>query len=126
MIRRLSKFGARRTHRAGYSFASKLEANLFDLLKFMELGGFVKDIQVQPQVRLTEAEIIYKPDFKATDLEINQTVWFEAKGFETPEWRIKRKLWSVYGPGRLRVYAARGTNLFLKEEIIPERKAQDE
>jgi hypothetical protein len=104
---------------AGYSFASKLERELFLLLKLMEKAGELKEIQVQCHVYLTRARIAYIADFKAHDVELGQDVYFEAKGFETPIWRIKRKLWTVYGPGVLRVYKAARQGVVMTEEIIP-------
>lgn len=110
------KYGANRTEHAGYSFASKLEAARFAELEFLRLAGEVLEIKVQPQVRLSDAQIIYKPDFLVTYAD-GSKIYEEVKGFETPEWRIKRRLWMAYGPGVLRIYKGSGTRLFLHEEI---------
>lgn len=115
------KYSAKREHFAGYSFASKLEASLFGHLKLCENVGELTKIQVQPQVLLTEAKIIMKPDFLVYDLVLEEYVYYEAKGFETDVWQIKKKLWKFYGPGRLRIYKGKYNNLFLAEEIIPKR-----
>lgn len=116
--RAFNKFGNKRVSHAGYSFASKLEAEVFDLLKLREKAGEIRDVKCQVQVYLTDAKIVYKPDFKFFNIGKDRDEWGEAKGLETPEWRIKRKLWLHYGPGPLLVYKRNGT-IFLAEEIIP-------
>ena len=74
---------------------------MFDLLS---ADPNIEVLQCQAQVKLTLAEIIYKPDFKCCDKRTGEVFYVEAKGFETPEWRIKRRLWMYYGPGRLEIY----------------------
>ena len=113
---RYSKYKAIRVSHAGYSFASKLEAELFDLLKLMEKAGEVSNIKVQQTVYLSRARIRYIADFSAWDNKLNEMVYFEAKGFETPEWRLKLNLYKNYGPCKLRIY--RGKR-HLIEEITP-------
>lgn len=113
------KFANEKTEIAGYSFASKGEAALFSQLKLEERAGHIKDIQVQSHVYLTEARIDYVADFKIFDIKLNQIVYIEFKGFETPVWRIKRRLYQHYGPGRLRVYKQIGNRIAMTEEIIP-------
>lgn len=103
----------------GYSFASQLEASLYGYLKILETQGEVRDICVQVHIKLTKAEVVYICDFKAHDVALGQDVYWEAKGFETPEWRIKRRLWTVYGPGILRVFKGTARYLKMVEEIRP-------
>lgn len=113
---------AKKTKHAGYSFASKLEANTFDLLKLRERAGEIRGIQVQDTIKLSAAGIIYKPDFHYYNVMEGCDEWAEAKGLETAEWRIKRKLWQFYGPGPLLIYMAPSrwsTVPVLKETIIP-------
>lgn len=130
-----SKYGATRVKQAGYSFASKLEAATHQLLKLLEAAGEITVDQVQASVHLTDARILYKPDFKITDLSTGEPVWVEAKGFETPEWRIKKRLWEHYGPGDLQIYrsSSSGPKLtevvkskFKKETIPDELRKSDE
>lgn len=103
----------------GHSFASKLERYLHEYLRLLEKGGEVANIKCQDHVYLTEARIAMIPDFRVFDLKLQEPVWYEAKGYETDVYRLKRKLWTVYGPGRLRVYKGSGAKLFMSEEIIP-------
>lgn len=105
----------------GRSFASKLEAALYDQLKLRELAKDIKDIKCQVRVELTEARILMIPDFSFFCNRINEVVYAESKGFETSDYRIKRKLWTVYGPGRLEVYKGSAKKLILMETIVPKR-----
>lgn len=113
------KYGRKKVDHAGYRFDSKLEAALFDYLKLRELAGEIKDIQAQDTVYLTAARIMYKPDFKYLDIATGVYEWAEAKGFETTDYRIKRRLWMHYGPGKLQVFHGGHTRLSLKEILIP-------
>jgi hypothetical protein len=112
------KYNATRTSHAGFSFASKGEAALYDLLKLRECAGEIRNIKVQDHVYLTDARIHYIPDFKFVDTKKEIEVWAEYKGFETPEWRIKRRLWQWYGPGPLEVWKGNYKRPMLSEVII--------
>lgn len=126
MIRREHKYNAQRVeHFAGYSFASKLEASVFGLLMLMEKAGELSQIKVQPHVFLTNARIQMIPDFQVFDEKLKETVFYEAKGFETDIWRIKKKLWKVYGPGRLRIFKGTFRSPKCTEEIIPKNNGGD-
>lgn len=101
------------------SFASKGEANLYDHLCWLEKAGKIRGIRCQVTVYLTEARIMYKPDFAFTEASSGECIYAEFKGFETPEWRIKRRLWEYYGPGRLQVFKGSAESLRMTEEIVP-------
>lgn len=116
LLKKQQKYGAKRTKHAGYSFASKIEAQHFAELQLLQRTGEVKEIQCQAQVVLSEAAIIYKPDFKVTFSD-GRIEYHEVKGFETPEWRIKRRLWIAYGPGVLKIYKGQGGRIYLHEEL---------
>lgn len=85
----------------------------------MEKAGEIEILQTQDHVYLTDARILYIPDFKIFDKTIHETVHVEYKGPETAVWRIKRRLWIHYGPNRLRVYKGSGLRMIVTEEIIP-------
>jgi hypothetical protein len=108
----MHKYRARRTFRHGHVFASLLEADVYDHL-LLEFPG--EPITFQVNVYLTLARIALRPDFFLPGLRL----YCEAKGMETPAYRIKRKLWMHYGPGPLRVYVRSGKKIIQKEEIIP-------
>lgn len=109
------KYGAKRVTHAGMSFASKLEAALYDHL--VASAGDFSDIRCQPHVFLTDSRIEMIPDFSAVDVKTGELTFHEAKGFETAVWRIKRKLWTHYGSGPLHVYKGRPGSLKLVEVV---------
>ena len=116
-----SKFKNKRTERLGYSFSSGLEAAVFSLLKDDELAGNSKVEKVQDRVLLTDAKIAYIADFKCSDPKTGEIYWVEAKGYETPSWRIKLRLWKFYGPGKLLIYKGTKIRPVLSETVIPVR-----
>ena len=103
----------------GYSFASKLEASVYGLLKLRALAREIEIIQHQVKVFLSEAEIVYIPDFKCRYLRTGEVFFVEAKGFETADWKIKKKLWSKYGPAPLHVWSGTCHRPALQEILIP-------
>lgn len=114
------KYGNTPIRHSGRYFSSKGEAGLFDYLTALEQNGEIREIECQVQVLLSRARIVYKPDFRAISTKTSSPVYFEYKGFETPEWRLKRRLWIAYGPGPLRVYKGYGTGLKMTEELLGE------
>lgn len=119
-----AKMGNRRTELGGYSFSSKLEAAGYQMLKSQEEAGEIVIEQVQAHVYLTDARILYIPDFKCIRVESNIPFFVEMKGFETSEWRIKRRLWQYYGPGELHVYKGDYRRPKLSEVIVPKMKEE--
>lgn len=113
------KYGNTRVSHSGLSFASKLEAALYDELKLREMGGELSGIRCQVHVKLTLAQIVYIADFMYTETKTNTLVWAEAKGYKTPEWAIKKRLWKFYGPGRLDIYEGSYKRLTLTESLTP-------
>ncbi len=118
------KYGNEVDTRSGRSFSSKGEARLFDYLQWLEKAGEIEIIQTQANVHLTDARILYVPDFKLKNLKTEEIFYAEFKGFETTDWRIKRRLWKSYGPGKLDIYNARGSSVALVETIIPKGKGE--
>lgn len=106
------------TH-AGMNFGSKLEAAVYDILLLRERAGELAEIKTQQHVYLTAARIDYIADFSFWCHRTNAQVWCEAKGIETPVWRIKRRLYKHYGPGALEVWQGNYRKPFLKETIVP-------
>ena len=94
------KYGNRKVIHNGIKFDSKLEFELY--LAFKLLEPTVKIVELQPKVYLTDARILYKPDFLCE--KDGQKFYVEAKGFETAVWKIKKRLWKFYGPARLDVF----------------------
>jgi hypothetical protein len=100
-------------------FASQLEFAVYSYLRQFEIGNLISNLQTQNTVHLTDAKIIYMVDFKFKNVETNKWEWAEAKGFETPVWRIKRRLWMHYGPGKLTIFKGSAANIKIHEEINP-------
>lgn len=118
-----NKLGNVKTQSYGRSFDSKLEKALFEFLSAREASGELSDLHHHPgTVFLSEARIQYRPDYSYTRCATNEKEWAESKGFESSDWRIKRKLWLSYGPGKLWIYAGSYKKLFLKEMLEPEKK----
>lgn len=118
------KFGNKKIVHRGHSFASKFEAQIFDHLRMLELGGELQDLKCQPHVFLTDARIEMIPDFTAIEIKSGRRIYFEAKGFETSDWRIKLKLWGVYGPAPLRIYKMVRGGFMMTDCVIPKGKVE--
>ena len=118
----VSKFKSVKTQVSGIWFASKFEALIYQQLLLQQRAGIYTEIKCQDTLHLTDARIIYKPDFKCTKPD-GTFEWIEAKGFETPEWRLKLKLWKHYGPGPLVVYKGSTSKGFTIETITPKQQS---
>ena len=118
-FKKSSKYGAKRVTTDGYSFASQLEAALYQQLKLEMMSGIWTEIKCQDHVTLTKAKIKYIPDFRTTKPN-GEFVWHEAKGFMTPEYRLKEKLWAFYGPGTLLVYKGSARAFKITDTILSE------
>lgn len=99
-----SKLRNRRVQIDNIAFASKLEAAVYLELKKSSRNGILEILEYQPRVHLTDAKILYIADFKCRDLRSLETFFVEAKGFETTDWKIKKRLWSYYGPATLHIW----------------------
>lgn len=108
-----SKYHARKTVVDGIAFDSQKEARRYIDLKDMQREGKISDLQRQvrfeliPQYRepdtigkrggvkkgkVIESACYYIADFVYVDEATGEKVVEDAKGFRTPEYRIKRKL----------------------------------
>lgn len=116
---------------AGYSFASKAEAALFDLLTLRLRANEIDAIKPQDRVRVccgklcshnSKIEAIIDFRCKRVDPKDFKEMyfWAECKGFETEKWLLKRRLWMHYGPGPLEIWKINRKGLYLDETIIPE------
>lgn len=108
----MNKYKNSKTELDGRSFGSKLEASVYCFIKAM---GF-EIIQCQDHVYLTDARILYVADFKCKGSD-GAIFWAEAKGFETSDWRIKKRLWYHYGPGPLHIYKGTAARPCLSEIV---------
>ena len=97
----MAKYKSIKTTVDGIKFDSKAEAEYYIHLLNLQKIGDVKIIALQPRVYLTEARILYKPDFLI--VENGKPVYIDVKGFITPVFAIKKRLWVQYGVGLLRL-----------------------
>lgn len=106
-------------------FPSKFEAAVYEYLLFRELAKEISEIKRQQTVYLTDAKIAYKVDFSYHDLKSEKTIWVEAKGFPTDVWRLKKRLWAIYGPGPLEIFTGNYKKPSLTETILPKNSLEE-
>jgi len=88
-----NKYGAVKVYKDGIRSASKLEQAVLDLLTKMEEAGEIMNLSTQVRVYLFKnPDIYYIPDFRY-EYPDGTVEYAEAKGFVTPEFVIKKKLW---------------------------------
>lgn len=101
-----NKFRAKRTVVDGVTFASKREADRYCQLRTMERVGVIQGLELQPIFELLPSftaahgekvrAITYIADFRYQ--EGKDQVVEDSKGFRTPEYKIKRKLFLAKYP----------------------------
>ena len=85
------KYHAKRTTVDGISFASKSEAARYIVLKDMERTGEISGLARQPKYVLAGG-VNYFADFEYWHVQNRRIVTEDVKGFKTPAYRIKAKL----------------------------------
>ena len=93
---RLQKFGNRKTEVDGIVFDSALEANKWHQLKILARHGSIRDLQRQVKFDLIVNDVkvcAYIADFTYVENDIK--VVFDAKGYITPEFKLKAKLFKA-------------------------------
>ena len=93
-----SKYGNKKTTIHGITFDSKWESERYLYLKSLEKAGRIKDLELQPRynILVNDQKICaYVADFKYNK-ENEDGIWEhiveDAKGVETPEFKLKKKL----------------------------------
>tara|TARA_R100001224_G_scaffold10523_1_gene5382 strand:- start:1202 stop:1576 length:375 start_codon:yes stop_codon:yes gene_type:complete len=93
-----SKYGNKKTTIHGITFDSKWESERYLYLKSLEKAGRIKDLELQPRynILVNDQKICaYIADFKYNK-ENADGIWEhiveDAKGVETPEFKLKKKL----------------------------------
>ena len=84
------KFHAKHVENDGIKFSSKLEARWYNIIKDMQESGEVLFFLRQVPFHLP-GDVTYRADFMLFFSDGHVEIW-EVKGFETPEWIIKKKL----------------------------------
>jgi len=111
------KYSSKRTVVNGSTFDSKAEAAYYIELALLLDKGDLISVELHPKVYLTTSRILYKPDFKIKD-KFDRVWYVDVKGFETPVFKIKKRLWKHYGDGCLRLVKKSGSTFKLVEEVI--------
>jgi hypothetical protein len=120
-----SKLKNKRCDSDGYSFASKLEASVYQMLKLRKMAGEILSIQPQVRVRVCgplghdcreDCKVEYIVDFKCETSD-GSFIFVEAKGVTMPAFAIKRRLWKHNNLGRLEIWKGTAIRPFLSEII---------
>jgi predicted nuclease of restriction endonuclease-like RecB superfamily len=118
-FRQPSKYKNTKTRIDGITFDSKAEAEFYCELKFRlkTIGkNSIQNLILQPKVYLTQAKILYKPDFRYE--ENGEVIYVDVKGYETDVFKIKKRLWKHYGVGTLRIIKKIKGNFETTEEVV--------
>ena len=105
----------------GHKFPSKLEAGVYLHFKRMQQFGAIKIEKFQPKLELSEAKIVFKPDFEIFDPKFGGKCYAEAKGVKTDSYLIKLKLFRYYGEHPLFIFEGTMDNPKLVEIVYPVR-----
>ncbi len=94
-----SKYGAKRTQVGDISFASKLEADRYCVLRALEKSGEITHLERQPRFDLTIDGTncgFYKADFRyfsrPTNEHRGEHIVEDCKGFKTPLYKFKKRV----------------------------------
>lgn len=98
---KLHKYGAKSTEVDGITFPSKAEAQRWNELRLLEKAKVITDLIRQPRYPLLVNGVLiaeYRADFQYR--EKGELITEERKGFETPEWKLKHKLFRACYPDK--------------------------
>lgn len=119
--KRGNRYGRKKVEWKNLTFDSKLEASVYEHYWLAEQDGIISDLTCQHTVILQDGtakeRITLKVDFSWINEENGNREYGEAKGFETPEWRLKLKLWRKNPPGRLEIWKGSHKSNFLAEVV---------
>lgn len=99
-IKGRSKYRAIPTIVEGIRFASKKEAARYQELRLAQHAGDILDLELQPSFKLfVEGDLIctYRADFRYREGE--KCIVEDVKGFKTPEYKLKAKLFQALYKG---------------------------
>lgn len=96
-VRKANKYGAKRTEYGGRVYDSKHEAGIAQEIELLRRSGEVVKVEPQKTFNLYGKGggkiCTHRPDFLLTFKDGHQEVW-EAKGFSTPIFTLKLKLFT--------------------------------
>ena len=99
----MNKYQNKKTEVNGITFDSKLEADRFEQLLWLEKAGEITDLILQPEFQVFRGYVnpdtgekkkstFYIGDFQYVDIRKHKVIVEDTKGMETPEFRLKWKL----------------------------------
>lgn len=106
------------------NFPSKLESAVYEMLLWRERAKEIKNIKRQHCVKMTLADISWKIDFSFEDNKTGEICFVEAKGIETSDYRIKKRLWAYYGLGVLEIWKGSYKSIYLEETIVTKKEGK--
>ncbi len=105
-VTKRSKYGAKRTTVGDITFASKLEADRYCVLRALEKSGEITHLELQPRILVSINGVdcfTYVGDFRYFTRPTNTTrgeyVLEDVKGFKTAIYKLKKKLVEAAHPG---------------------------
>lgn len=107
----MSKFNNKKVEIDGIVFDSKMEGDYYEFLKRAKAQGAIQDFTLQPvyelQPKFTKRglnfmAINYKSDFELT-LNDGGLLTIDVKGFETADFKLKKKMFEYKYPQELRL-----------------------
>ncbi|MDR1695603.1 MAG: DUF1064 domain-containing protein [Endomicrobium sp.] len=119
---RRSKYGNVKVIIDGHTFDSKAEGNRYCELKLMQKSGLINYLTLQPKYLLIPKNkknraAYYIGDFLYVDCEAGKTVVEDVKGFETKEFRLKKKMFEqMYHAVELRIIKHKSKRQIAEEE----------
>jgi len=114
-----SKYRAKKTTIDGIKFDSKSEAGFYQKIKNSARFDI---LEMQPKVYLTDARILYKPDFLVLDKRTSEKFYVDVKGMRTAVFAIKARLWRFYGILPLKIFVQKKGLYILTELILPNKQ----
>lgn len=114
-----NKYNAKKQEFAGRKFDSGLEVETYKLLLLREKAGEISDINHQVQTHITAARVGYRADFRYFCKRRKEYIYAEAKGLDGERWQVIKKLWTVYGLGKLEIYKSGKPYPKLQDTITP-------
>lgn len=94
-----NKYGARKVTRGGKTYHSALEADDALWLQTLERDGELSELKEQVRFRIiVNGQHVVDSIVDFQFVYNGKTIWYETKGFPTPEYRIKRKLIEILIP----------------------------
>lgn len=99
----MTKYNAKKTTIGNITFASRLEADRYEQLLWLERVGEISDLWLQVELQVNHGRIYpesgvkikstnYVADFMYTDKAQHKIIIEDTKGMETPEFRLKWNL----------------------------------